>query len=263
MGAISKDFYKEMATRIANNEDKSILQLLHYENPRNLIDRPPLKEKNINILVEGNIGAGKSCLVRALAEYENVTLVEEPVEEWRHYYGNNMLEMYYDNPRRYATSFQIMVLDTVSRQLVRHRESNPKPVSVFERSAYSSRYVFTEQLHAEGKISHLERMDIDETFHRTMKEFDLEDTDLIIYVKTDWQVAYDRIRARDRYEERRIGRIYIEDLSDLHDEWLIQDKWEIPCPVLIVDGNKEMQQVHAAVQGVCDPLFGKKIVSQA
>ena len=79
------------------------------------------------------------------------------------------------------------------------------------------------------------------------KEIDLS-VDLIVYLKvspvfkvlkyltvcaqTDPEVALQRVRERSRGEEHLISEEYIRDLHNLHEDWLINQKYPVPAPVV-------------------------------
>ena len=76
--------------------------------------------------VEGNIGSGKSTLVKMLKEHlkkiknTEVIYLPEPVAEWESIKdsdGKNAIEKYYENPDKYAFSFQMMAYISRIHQL--------------------------------------------------------------------------------------------------------------------------------------------------
>ena len=66
--------------------------------------------------IEGNVGSGKSTLVRYMKQKDTANtfhFIEEPVDEWENIKdkkGNNMIEKYYKQQNKYSFSFQMMVL---------------------------------------------------------------------------------------------------------------------------------------------------------
>ncbi|MFM7855528.1 MAG: deoxynucleoside kinase, partial [Flammeovirgaceae bacterium] len=52
------------------------------------------------------MGAGKSTLLSLL----NLSVIKEPVEEWEHMVGGNLLKNYYEDPKRWAFTFQLNAL---------------------------------------------------------------------------------------------------------------------------------------------------------
>lgn len=101
------------------------------------------------IIVEGNIGAGKSTFLKHLAEFysDKIKCYPEPVHLWRDLNGINLLSMMYENPKRWAFTLQQYI--TLTMVMYRDQvdsDQNSKPVAVMERSIYSARYCFVELL---------------------------------------------------------------------------------------------------------------------
>ena len=86
----------------------------------------------------------------------------------------------------------------------------------------SARYCFIENLYSHGKMSPAEYAVISEWFNFlvTVPSLDFH-IDLIVYLRTDPEVAYERIKARSRHEEVKIPFSYLEDLHQLHEDWLV------------------------------------------
>lgn len=58
--------------------------------------------------------------------------------------------------------------------------------------------------------------------------------DLIVYLRTSPEVAYDRIKKRARDEESCVPIEYLKDLHTLHENWLIHGKFYRPSQASIV-----------------------------
>lgn len=80
------------------------------------------------------------------------------------------------------------------------------------------------------------------------------ESDLIIYLRTDPEVAYQRIKTRNRLEEKNVTFEYIKHLHDLHDKWLNVNHTDVPknIPVVIVDANQSMKLVKKQFKGIRD-----------
>lgn len=50
----------------------------------------------------------------------------------------------------------------------------------------------------------------------------------VVYLRTDPEVAYQRIKTRNRPEERNVTFEYIKHLHDLHDRWLNVKQTDVP-----------------------------------
>nr|BAH71154.1 ACYPI006573 [Acyrthosiphon pisum]BAH71155.1 ACYPI006573 [Acyrthosiphon pisum] len=80
------------------------------------------------------------------------------------------------------------------------------------------------------------------------------ESDLIIYLRTDPEIAYQRIKTRNRSEEKNISLEYIQHLHELHDKWLNVHITDVPknIPVVIVDANQSMDLVRKQFKGIRD-----------
>lgn len=76
------------------------------------------QEENIQctICVDSNIGGGKSTLLELLSKRKELTpyieLLLEPVERWQNINGQNLLHMFYNDPKKYSYIFQTMTIIT-------------------------------------------------------------------------------------------------------------------------------------------------------
>jgi deoxyadenosine/deoxycytidine kinase len=76
----------------------------------------------VTLCVEGNIGAGKSTWLDMVQSHEGelhevIEVVPEPVDQWQDCNGTNLLELFYNNPKKYAFAFQQYVLITRLEQV--------------------------------------------------------------------------------------------------------------------------------------------------
>ena len=54
--------------------------------------------------LEGNIGAGITAIMNIIkSQFNEVEFVEEPVNKWLNVVGNNLLESFYSNPKRWGS----------------------------------------------------------------------------------------------------------------------------------------------------------------
>lgn len=63
------------------------------------------------ISIEGNIGSGKSTILKVIREnFPELMILDEPLTEWENVGDNkniNLLELYYKDSKRYGFTFQI------------------------------------------------------------------------------------------------------------------------------------------------------------
>jgi len=164
------------------------------------------------------------------------------VDKWRDVKGHNLLQLMYEDPERWSLTFQTYVQLTMLEQHVR-KEGHQ--VKMMERSIYSAKYCFVENLRKEGKMPASEYEVLTEWFNflTTSKDIDLS-VDLIIYLRTDPKKALERVNSRARAEEDGVPLSYLTDLHNLHEDWLVDQKLPLPAPVIIIDANKDFEEMQ-------------------
>jgi len=133
--------------------------------------------------VEGNISSGKSTFLQDVLstsavlkvckhyiyndytetrKQDTVHIVPEPVQSWQSipsriqgHTPHNLLQKFYDDPTRYAYTFQNYVFMTRYLQ-ERNSSSFTTPLRIMERSVFSDRYVFVESVREAGWLSEME-----------------------------------------------------------------------------------------------------------
>ena len=84
------------------------------------------------VIVEGNIGAGKTTFLQPFKKHENLVQVcTEPVAKWRNLQGHNLLQKMYEDPKRYSFELQSYIQLTMVQE---HMKPCPVPVKMMERS---------------------------------------------------------------------------------------------------------------------------------
>ena len=174
------------------------------------------------------------------ASLDSVSVYTEPVDKWRNLDGHNLLQLMYENPERHSYTFQSYVQLTMAQV---HAEKTPKPIKIMERSLWSARHVFAENLHRSGMMatSELEVLNAWYEF-LTGPDSNLDfGVDLIIYLRTSPEVAYQRLKARARAEEQIVSIDYLKELHQLHENWLGGDaSTRGGGRILVVDADKDL-----------------------
>uniref|UniRef100_X1YYT3 Deoxynucleoside kinase domain-containing protein n=1 Tax=Capitella teleta TaxID=283909 RepID=X1YYT3_CAPTE len=197
------------------------------------------------VAVEGNIGSGKTSLLKHFETCEQAKVYKEPTDRWRNIQGHNALALMYEDPERWSLTFQTYVQLTM---LQTHLAKQEQAVKLMERSIHSAKYCFVENLHKGGVMPELEYIVLTRWFDHIIQNEDCS-PDLIVYLQTNPEVLHERIRKRCRKEESGIPMDYLQDLHNLHEDWLIhQTHFSVPCPVLVLDANLELQDML----NVCD-----------
>jgi deoxyadenosine/deoxycytidine kinase len=175
------------------------------------------------ISLDGNIGAGKSTLLEAIrVAMPEVEVVVEPVGEWtrlRSAEGKSLLELFYEDKRRWAYTFQNCAILTRLRSLKSVLRTTPKKIVITERSVLTDRFVFAEMLRASGDLDDIEWSLYNQWFD-TYASYSEAPVDRIIYLTTGVGTSADRITARGREGEGAIPKEYLTALEAQHETWL-------------------------------------------
>ena len=177
------------------------------------------------VYIEGNIGSGKSTFCRVLREILRTSpeyQVElEPLDQWlaiKNSQGENMLELYYKDPKEYGFVFQMTTFMTRCKTI-----TNVKPdtqVMISERSNFTDKYIFTEICKENGYITEIQGKVYDSLFDWLVK--DTLDGDLYVYLRADHTTCYERIQKRARSEETQVPVELLKTLEEKHDAWLLE-----------------------------------------
>ncbi len=189
------------------------------------------------IAVEGNIGAGKSTLVDYFKSVEFFDVFVEPIDQWQNVQGKyNLLQLMYDNPSSFGFAFQMY--EQLTRVKIHSAPlSNNSKFKIMERSIYTARRCFIENLKQSHVITDVEFSVLDAWFQFLASGLTIDvGVDLIVYLRTTPRVAWDRVKLRARDEERDLSLEYIETIHSLHETWLLGN--QIPCKVLVLDGDQ-------------------------
>jgi deoxyadenosine/deoxycytidine kinase len=175
----------------------------------------------IIISVDGNIGAGKTTLLdtvrAALPEYE---IVLEPVGEWmtlKNAEGKSLLELFYEDKRRWAYTFQNCAILTRLRSIKQAMATTAKRVIITERSVLTDRFVFAEMLRDSGDIDPLEWELYMNWYNTFAVELPLAG---VIYLTTGVGTSAGRIVKRGRHGEEHIPLDYLSALDAQHHKWI-------------------------------------------
>ena len=190
--------------------------------------------------VEGNIGSGKSTLVKMLKKrlklIKNTTVIylPEPVSVWESIKakdGKNAIEKYYENPEKYAFSFQMMAYISRIHQLRETLRNNDNVIIISERSVFTDKEIFAKMLHDDGKIEDIEFNIYCKWFYEFVKDIPVGG---LIYVKTKPEICEKRVIIRNRKGET-IPLTYLQNCHKYHENWLNNED----LPILTLDGNND------------------------
>ena len=68
------------------------------------------EQKQFTVVVEGNIGCGKTTFLEYFKKFEQrVEVLTEPVHRWRDVNGHNLLGLMYEDPQRWVQPSNIVI----------------------------------------------------------------------------------------------------------------------------------------------------------
>jgi deoxyadenosine/deoxycytidine kinase len=236
-----------------------------------------LQTRPFTVVVEGNIGSGKTTLLQHFASLPSVQTHQEPVNKWRNVQGHNTLGLMYDDPKRWSLTFQTYVQLTMLD--LHTKKTQDGIIKMMERSIYSAKYCFVENLFQNGHMPDVEYTVLTEWFDWIIENQSC-DVDLIVYLRTKPEVVQERIRKRCRNEEKAIPLSYLKSLHDLHESWLIQDSslssldsvlirnpedrksFSLPAPVLVLDANYSTDVMIEIFESRREEILGEKAIQK-
>jgi deoxyadenosine/deoxycytidine kinase len=201
------------------------------------------------IIVEGNIGAGKSTFLKNLALHSDFfDIAQEPVESWhKKEDGSNLLENFYNNPHRWAYTLETFAMAARLQEHIKHAK-NKKPIIV-ERSIYSGHYCFAKNDYLAGYMTEIEWELYQQWFNTVIASFATPPKGFI-YLQVTPEVALERIQKRNRVGEENITLAYLKEIEKRHEEFLVQKNNVLlnisAVPVKIFDVN----QLNYEQQGI-------------
>lgn len=204
----------------------------------------------MRIAIEGNIGCGKSSLMRTIEQSMKLPVVLEPVDtDWR-----EGLTYFYEDNRRWGFTFNVNVLTTYSQW--KNVKQELKTHVIFERSPVTCKQVFT-QLHIDSGVM----TDYEYNLYNSIYQQLAWAPDVMIYLRTDPNVCLERMQTRGRQCEKGVPIEYLEGVHKKHEimvEALESNAYafsENKIIVFIVDANKDkdevVEQVFRIINSLC------------
>lgn len=177
-----------------------------------------------HVIVAGNIGVGKSSLVKRLCERLGWQPVYEVVAE------NPYLADFYQDMARWGFHSQLFFLANrlrVQRQIVDH------PTSVVQdRSIYEDAEIFARNLYDQSCISERDFATY-RHLYRSLLDL-LPPPDVVIYLRASVATLQKRIAQRGREYETSIAPLYLSQLNTLYEQWI--EGFDV-CPVLAIPAD--------------------------
>lgn len=240
----------------------------------------------VKIAIEGNIAAGKSTFLSILGKSVDFVVVPEPVSKWQNIVseedavtgsqvaGGNLLQMFYDDPKRWAYTFQsyaflsrmraqsqpVSFFDrpdgpqaSPARKRRRGAAAAAGPlVQFFERSVFSDRYCFALNCAEAGTFSEVEwntYTDSHTWLTGTLGGCAIQG---MIYLRTKPETCFERLQRRARSEESGVSLEYLQSIHEKHEAWLMDEEHDDPVansvkdmPKLVIQADAEFERDEA------------------
>ncbi len=210
-------------------------------------------------LLEGNIGAGKSTFLRLLAHHmPNIKAIDEPVNNWQNtVYGQSLLTNFYEDPKRWAYTFELLTMTCRVEEHLKEQEHDNMTTKVAERSIYSGYYCFAHNSYAQQFLSDIEWQMYQEWFSFLIPN-KCKPPQGFIYLRVSPEVAYERIKKRNRHAEKTLSFAYLKQIHRRHESFLTKKEGILPnlkrVPVLTLDCNEEFEnnpaQLHRHMHAI-------------
>lgn len=177
------------------------------------------------IVVSGNIGAGKSTLVKGLATMVGFEGVLERHTE------NPYLQSFYERPARWAFHVQASFLKL---SIEDYERVGTIGGAALERTLEERQEVFARELFESGVLSS-EEFEILARLHRFATKNPLPRPDLLVYLHAPPDILAERIAVRDRSGESKVSLGYLQGLASRYEQFAAA--WDA-SPLVTVDTVK-------------------------
>lgn len=208
-------------------------------------------------ILEGNIGAGKSTFLRLINErLPEVSIALEPMDNWqKQVYGQSLLTNFYQESKRWAFTFETLTMKSRIKEHLAEQQRTDN-IRIMERSIYSGYYCFAHNSNAQGFMSELEWHMYQEWFNVLIKQ--CKSPLGFIYLRVSPEIAYERIRKRNRHAEKTLSLAYLKQIHHQHELFLLKKQHTLTplkdIPILVLDCDEEfetnMQKLHQHIHAL-------------
>ena len=213
----------------------------------------------IIISIEGNIGSGKSTIVKLLeniyGKSKSICFLDEPVSKWlelKDSNNKNILNHFYENIEEYAFPFQMNAYISRLKILSEALEKGYDMI-ITERCHQTDKYVFAKMLYEDNKIKEINYLIYLEWFDYFIK--DIPEVHHI-YIKTNPNIAYERVKKRNRESENNITLEYLEKCNESHDDWLLPLQKKIIINGDFDNNNTDYQVNLQVIKNYIESMIG-------
>jgi deoxyadenosine/deoxycytidine kinase len=195
------------------------------------------------VVIEGNIGAGKTTLATMLAKDYNARLVLENFKE------NPFLPKFYKDPEKHAFPLELFFMAERYHQLKKQKEQD-----LFQPLSIADYFFVKSKLFAQNNLQKDEQQLFNSLFNIMLSS--LPKPDLLVYLYADVNRLQTNIKKRGRSFEQKITNEYLQNIQDGYLDYLRKQTY---FPVLVLDTSnvdfKEDEKVYEAIRVLLDETY--------
>ena len=188
------------------------------------------------LVVEGNIGAGKTSLANMLAKDYKSHLILECFEE------NPFLPKFYKDPEKHAFPLELFFMAERYHQL-----KNQKEQDLFCPITIADYFFVKSKLFGQNNLKNDEQQLFNNLFEIMLSS--LPKPDLLIYLYSNVDRLQKNIKKRGRVFEQKITNEYLQNIQDIYLDYLRKQNY---FPVLLLDISKvdfkEDEKVYSKIK---------------
>ena len=187
------------------------------------------------VVIEGNIGVGKTILATMLAKEYNARLVLENFKE------NPFLPKFYKDPEKHAFPLELFFMTERYHQLKKQKEQD-----LLQTLSIADYFFVKSKLFAQNNLQKNEQQLFNSLFN--IMSSSLPKPDLLVYLYADVSRLQLNIKKRGRSFEQKITNEYLQNIQDRYLDYL---RKQTCFPVLLLDISnvdfKEDKEVYKAI----------------
>lgn len=176
----------------------------------------------MKIVIDGNIGAGKSTQLSLLSQ-KGFFVCKEPISEW-------CIVDFYKDPSRWALLLQMQIL-----------QSFPERDVIYERHMISSNHVFWSALKNKKLVTDSE----DVVYQKAYLKY-VWIPDVFIYLKSSPEKCWERVQKRKQTGDFGVTLEYLREIDSLYDN-LIKS---LPCKVHVLSADREPEIIQQEIMSL-------------
>jgi len=195
------------------------------------------------VVIEGNIGAGKTTLATMLAKDYNARLVLENFKE------NPFLPKFYKDTEKHAFPLELFFMAERYHQLKKQKKQD-----LFQSISIADYFFVKSKLFAQNNLQKDEQQLFNSLFN--IMSSSLPKPDLLVYLYADVSRLQTNIKKRGRSFEQKITNEYLQNIQDRYLDYLRKQTY---FPVLVLDTSnvdfKEDEKVYEAIRVLLDETY--------